>query len=113
MNARAQYVVVFDGDDTLWRTMPIYSGAKARFFALMARAVPDTTDIEQEFDQRDKQNVAKWCFTAERFRNSMVETYRARALAAGASPELKREAAVSKIAASIARRKAPLLPMHA
>ena len=110
MNARAQYVVVFDGDDTLWRTMPIYSGAKARFFALMARAVPDTTDIEQEFDQRDKQNVAKWGFTAERFRNSMVETYRARALAAGASPELKREAAVSKIAASIARRKAPLLP---
>lgn len=110
MRARRQPVVVFDGDDTLWRTMPIYTGAKARFFALMTKAVPDTANIEQEFDQRDRDNVARWGFTAERFRNSMVETYRSRILAAGALPELKREAAVSRIAASIARRRAPLLP---
>jgi len=110
MHALTQPVVVLDGDDTLWRTMPIYTRAKARFFALMTRTVPDTANIEEEFEQRDKRNVAKWGFTAERFRNSMVETYRARVLAAGASPELKREAAVSRIAASIASRRAPLLP---
>lgn len=110
MHARAEFVVVFDGDDTLWRTMPIYTGAKARFFALMTRVVPDAVNIEQEFDQRDKRNVAKWGFTTERFRNSMVETYRACVLAAGASPQLKQEVAVSRIATSIARRRAPLLP---
>jgi len=109
-HAPDQPVIVFDGDDTLWRTMPIYAGAKARFFALMRRTVPGMENIEHEFDRIDRRNVAKWGFTTERFRNSMVETYRSHVLSAGASPELKREAAVSKIASSIAHRKAPLLP---
>ncbi|MCC6362156.1 MAG: HAD family hydrolase [Bryobacterales bacterium] len=109
-NARLQSVVVFDGDDTLWRTMPLYTEAKARFFALMDRASLNSEGIEREFEERDHRNVAKWGFTVERFRNSMVETYRARALAAGVSPELKREEEISRIATSVARRRAPLLP---
>ena len=108
--ARLQPVVVFDGDDTLWRTMPLYTEAKTRFFALMARAVVDSEGIDREFEERDNRNVAKWGFTVERFRNSMVETYRARVLAAGVSPELKREEEISRIATSVARRRAPLLP---
>jgi hypothetical protein len=27
--------IIFDGDDTLWRTMPLYTAAKRRFFALL------------------------------------------------------------------------------
>ena len=27
--------VIFDGDDTLWETMPLYTGAKERFYGLM------------------------------------------------------------------------------
>jgi hypothetical protein len=62
-NARLNTVVVFDGDDTLWRTMPLYTEAKARFFALMARAVGDSDGYEREFEERDHRNVAKWGFT--------------------------------------------------
>ena len=109
-NVRLHSVVVFDGDDTLWRTMPLYTEAKARFFALMARAFLHPEGIESEFEERDHRNVAKWGFTVERFRNSMVETYREHVLAVGISPELKREEEISRIAASVARRRAPLVP---
>lgn len=107
--ARAQ-AVVFDGDDTLWRTMPLYTDAKRRFFALMSKAVPQTHGIEQEFEERDRRNVTKWGFTVERFRNSMVETYRARSLAAGDPAQLKFESRISEIATSVVRRRTPLLP---
>jgi putative hydrolase of the HAD superfamily len=109
-DAGLQPVVVFDGDDTLWRTMPLYTQAKRRFFALVARVVEAAEGIEEEFEERDQRNVAKWGFTVERFRNSMVETYRARVLAAGSSPELKRESEISRIATSVSRRRAPLVP---
>jgi putative hydrolase of the HAD superfamily len=110
IDARLGPLVVFDGDDTLWRTMPFYTDAKARFFSLVSETIPDPNGIEGEFEERDHRNVEKWGFTVERFRNSMVETYRDRMLAAGLSPELKREAAISRIATSVARRRAPLLP---
>src|SRR5260370_3739929 len=109
-NARHQSVVVFDGDDSLWRTMPLYTDAKTRFFALMARAVPDAAGIEREFEARDHRNVAKWGFTVERFRNWMVEPYGAGVVAAGFSPKLEREEEISRIATFVLRRGAPVVP---
>lgn len=103
-------VVVFDGDDTLWRTMPLYSEAKGRFFGLMRRLIPDAVDLERDFEHRDHRNVGRWGFTVERFRNSMVETYDAWASARGIPRELRLEAQISRIATSVAKRRAPLLP---
>jgi hypothetical protein len=52
-------LVIFDGDDTLWRTMPLYVDAKRRFFALMSELVPTASGIEEQFEVRDRNNVAK------------------------------------------------------
>jgi hypothetical protein len=42
--------IVFDGDDTLWRTMPLYTAAKRRFFALLGELGFDAKCVEQEFE---------------------------------------------------------------
>jgi putative hydrolase of the HAD superfamily len=104
--SRLQALVIFDGDDTLWRTMPLYTDAKRRFFALMSGLVPSASGIEEEFEERDRNNVAQWGFTLERFRNSMVETYRECVSRTGNRPQFKREEQISRIAASVMRRRA-------
>jgi putative hydrolase of the HAD superfamily len=104
--SRSQALIIFDGDDTLWRTMPLYVEAKRRFFALVSELVPTASGIEEEFEERDRANVARWGFTIERFRNSMVETYRERVSRAGEKPQFKREEQISRIAASVMRRRA-------
>jgi putative hydrolase of the HAD superfamily len=67
--------VIFDGDDTLWDTMPIYTRAKRRFFSLMQRRGFDRRKVEKFFDERDANNVALWGFSRKRFRMSMLGTY--------------------------------------
>ena len=104
--SRSQALVIFDGDDTLWRTMPLYVDAKRRFFALVSELVPTASGIEEEFEERDRANVARWGFTIERFRNSMVETYRERVARAGEKTQFNREEQISRIAASVMRRRA-------
>src|SRR4051794_22098441 len=63
--------VIFDGDDTLWRTMPLYTASKQRFFALMDNLGFDSKAVENDFEARDIKNVSAWGFTVERFRRSM------------------------------------------
>lgn len=103
-------IIIFDGDDTLWRTMPLYADAKSRFFQLVARQLPSIENIEAEFEDRDELNVSRWGFTIERFRNSMVETYREFMMRASLSPQLKTEEQISRIATSVLRRKASSMP---
>src|ERR1700688_1563795 len=67
--------VIFDGDDTLWDTMPIYTRIKNKFFVLMAREGFDATKVEEFFEQRDIQNVSRWGFARKRFQISMLETF--------------------------------------
>lgn len=103
-------LVILDGDDTLWKTMPLYADAKRRFFSLVAKQIPSTENIESEFEDRDRLNVARWGFTVERFRNSMVETYREFMVRANRSPQLKTEEQISRIATSVLRRRASRMP---
>jgi putative hydrolase of the HAD superfamily len=103
---RSHALVIFDGDDTLWRTMPLYVDAKRRFFALVSELVPTASGIEEQFEERDRNNVAQWGFTIERFRNSMVETYRECMARNGTQPQFRREEQISRIAASVMRRRA-------
>lgn len=67
--------VIFDGDDTLWDTMPTYTRIKNKFFVLMAREGFDATRVEEFFEQRDIQNVSRWGFARKRFQISMLETF--------------------------------------
>src|SRR5271170_653505 len=97
--------IIFDGDDTLWRTMPLYTAAKRRFFALMSNLGFDTKCVEEEFEARDMKNVSAWGFTVERFRRSMVETYEAVARRQEKSPSLRIEQRISQLATSVVRNK--------
>lgn len=102
--------IIFDGDDTLWRTMPLYSTAKRRFFALLGSLGFDAKCVEEEFEARDMKNVSAWGFTVERFRRSMVETYGAFARKQGKSPTLRVEQRISQVATSIVRNKTRPMP---
>jgi putative hydrolase of the HAD superfamily len=86
--------------------MPLYVDAKRRFFALVSELVSNASGIEEEFEERDRNNVARWGFTIERFRNSMVETYRECMARNSMQPQFKCEEQISRIAASVMRRRA-------
>ena len=74
--------VVFDGDDTLWRTMPLYTSAKTEFARLLSRRI----GVRREkaivtLEKLDRANVQRFGLSRHRFPKSMSEAYVA--LAAG------------------------------
>lgn len=105
-----QPTLVFDGDDTLWRTMPLYTTAKRRFFAYMVELGFDAKCVEDAFEARDVKNVAAWGFTVERFRRSMVETFEEFIRRKGEAPTLRTAERVSRIATSVSRNKTRRMP---
>ena len=72
----ARPLLIFDGDDTLWRTMPLYADAKKSFFQLMRRQDFATEQIEVYFEECDRSNVKTLGFSRRRFGLSMQQTYR-------------------------------------
>jgi len=68
--------VIFDGDDTLWETMPAYAEAKQEFCKEMALLGFDPKDALNTFESIDVINVDKFGFSKHRFPISMAETYR-------------------------------------
>ena len=105
-----QSTIIFDGDDTLWRTMPLYSSAKRRFFTLMGDLGFDEKCVEEEFEARDLENVSAWGFTVERFRRSMVETYDSFARRHSKSAMLRVEQRISRFATSVVHNKTRPMP---
>lgn len=103
-------IVILDGDDTLWRTMPLYTAAKRRFLALTAELGFESRCIEKEFEARDIRNVSSWGFTVERFRRSMVETYAEFSRKKGKEPTLRTEERISRIATAVVRNKTRPVP---
>lgn len=69
-------VLIFDGDDTLWRTMPLYGQAKKSFFQLMRLQGFSTKKVEAHFEKVDRSNVKTLGFSMRRFGISMQQTYR-------------------------------------
>jgi putative hydrolase of the HAD superfamily len=69
-------VLIFDGDVTLWHTMPLYAEAKRDFFRLMRRQGFATKEVEAYFEERDRSNVKTLGFSRRRFGLSMQQTYR-------------------------------------
>lgn len=68
--------VIFDGDDTLWETMPLYTEAKQAFFYEMAQLGFNPAEVELRFESKDRENVSKLGFSKHRFPTSMADTYR-------------------------------------
>jgi putative hydrolase of the HAD superfamily len=69
-------LLVFDGDETLWSTMPLYRAAKVKFARLMRRHVGTSCSMALETLERlDRDNVERFGFSARRFPISMAESY--------------------------------------
>jgi putative hydrolase of the HAD superfamily len=70
-------VVVFDGDDTLWRTQEVYDAIKSRFATLLVNQRLEAPDSIAILDRIDSEAAVARGFTVERFVDSMLHTYRA------------------------------------
>jgi putative hydrolase of the HAD superfamily len=67
--------VVFDGDDTLWMTEPLYDAARLEARGIVAGAGLDGATWEERERVIDVENVARFGFNMERFPTSCVEAY--------------------------------------
>ncbi|OGZ59119.1 MAG: hypothetical protein A3B96_03725 [Candidatus Spechtbacteria bacterium RIFCSPHIGHO2_02_FULL_43_15b] len=72
-------VLVFDADDTLWRTEWQYSKALADFFAYLYSEFRDITpnlnSLKQRFDEIDKKLFPEWGISRGRWYMAMREVY--------------------------------------
>lgn len=101
-------LAVFDGDDTLWSTMPLYDIAKQRFADFVADLTTSATEAVSRLDDIDHANVADLGFSPERFPRSMVDTYRVLCREAGKLPDSSVEAQL--LHAGRAVFSAPIVP---
>lgn len=68
--------VIFDGDDTLWDTQPLYDQAKAIVSDEMVRLGYEKEEAERLLENIDVSNVRHFGFSRGRFAKSMSDTYR-------------------------------------
>lgn len=67
--------VIFDADDTLWETQPLYTKAKEEFCKEMHRVGFPRDEVQKRFESIDHANVLKFGFSKQRFPQSMRDTY--------------------------------------
>ena len=67
-------VLIFDGDDTLWDTMPLYTAAKTNLYEYLRSRECDSTEVAEFFEQEDLSNVAAMGFGLNRFEMSIRNT---------------------------------------
>jgi putative hydrolase of the HAD superfamily len=67
--------LIFDGDDTLWETMPFYNQTKTVFYAEMGKMGFEKKEVMKAFEKIDVDNTKIMGFSKGRFPRSMQETY--------------------------------------
>lgn len=103
-------LLVFDGDDTLWMTEPLYDEARAEARAVVERDGRYGVRWEELERRLDVENVARFGLSAKRFPTSCVEAYYAVCAEESAhSSEVVAEK-VRTAAAQVFVRQAPVVP---
>ena len=74
MKRKKNKTIIFDGDDTLWKTQELYDSAKERFNELM-KSQGFNEDVVELLDEIDMQRVEILKFSRSRFIESMLITY--------------------------------------
>ena len=90
--------VIFDGDDTLWQTIPLYRRAKFRFCALIKTEGFESSSILQLLENIDIENTKRMGFSRKRFPFSMIQVYRFLCKKRKVQPKRKIENAINCIA---------------
>jgi putative hydrolase of the HAD superfamily len=101
-------VVIFDGDDTLWITEPLYDQARTSAAQVVAASGVDPVLWDQLERVIDVENVQRFGLSAERFPTSCVEAYESAAEQMGLIPKPEVMRAVQSAAGSVFRETAPL-----
>ncbi len=102
--------IIFDGDDTLWLTEPLYDQARQHARTVVETAGVDGAVWEALERKLDVSNVERLGHTLARFPTSCVEAYRAICLATGREPDIRTETDVRKAASEAFEMAAPLVP---
>jgi putative hydrolase of the HAD superfamily len=102
--------IVFDGDDTLWLTEPLYDAARQQARAVVERAGLDGGRWEELERQRDVDNVARFGHGLERFPMSCVGAYVSLCSEAGREVDAAVADAVAAAARTVFEEPAPLMP---
>lgn len=102
--------IIFDGDDTLWRTQILYEDAKNIFYDWMAdEGWTDRVLLAEIFTETDTANVATYGFSRHRFPNSMKDVYRQMSREAGLQPSPVKLEQVGRIGSTVFERKPQLM----
>lgn len=102
--------VVFDGDDTLWSTEPLYDDARQAAAAVVSGAGLDPVAWEGLERQIDVQNAATLGHSAERFPTSCVQAYRELCDLNHHPFDARVATTIRETAAAVFHRQAPLMP---
>jgi putative hydrolase of the HAD superfamily len=103
-------LIVFDGDDTLWRVEHLYDAARSRAAEVVAREGLDPVAWAALQRQIDVANVQHFGLSRLRFPQSSVEAYEQLATESGVTVKPAVRDRVRSAAATVFDRKAPLMP---
>jgi putative hydrolase of the HAD superfamily len=101
--------VVFDGDDTLWSTEPLYDRARDGARAEVVRSGLDGDKWERLERSIDVENVRHLGFSTDRFPTSCVQAYEALARSSGISANPNVSERVRSAAQAVFKQDPPLL----
>jgi putative hydrolase of the HAD superfamily len=102
--------VVFDGDDTLWLTEPLYDEARSEAASAVADAGLSAEDWERRERVIDVRNVATMGFSTARFPASCVQAYEELCRESGRSANASVAARIREAAHSVFARDPPPAP---
>jgi putative hydrolase of the HAD superfamily len=108
--ARGAVGVVFDGDDTLWSTEPLYDQARSEARRIVVECGLDGAQWESLERRIDVENVATFGYSTERFPTSCVQAYEAVMRAEVRTPNPAVAQMIREAARSVFERDPPLLP---
>lgn len=104
INADVSSGVVFDGDDTLWSTEPLYDEARERARAVVTATGANGQQWEELQRRIDVENVAKLGYSPERFPTSCVQAYERLCLVHGLVPDRAVASSVRQAARAVFER---------
>lgn len=100
--------VVFDGDDTLWKTEELYDDARSKARAIVSRAGLDGAQWEAIEQRLDLENVGTLGYSPDRFPTSCVQAYELLCREAGRAPAFSQS--VARAARSVFEAEAQVMP---
>lgn len=102
--------VIFDGDDTLWSSEPLYDDARSQARFIVSKSGLDGAQWEERERIVDVQNVAKFSYSTERFPSSCVQAYEELCQSSGRAIEQPVAERILRTARSVFERDPPLVP---